>query len=308
MTLGYEGLFSGLIGTDLFETKQTAQALGITSQSSGSYSFTVTFNISSNGTNNHDSGWGQTTEDTFIIACRTAGDNWRGAWGYTYDYWTSTGSKTWSGGGKQAYDGGFPDGFYMMGNDNSVFQGVTAKITKIVVGSKTVWTGTMYVSSTTNEYHTYVYCDHSSSYGSDGGNDGSYGYTKTTTKDWPLPAPSCTFQGPQTIYTDGTTTATYGLVTVKDQYGVNWGFNGVSWSSNHSAASINSSGVATFGFNNGIPYDVTFPPTLNHSTYCGKTSSNGYTVHVVPCETLQLNTEKVNAHSRQRDVRVDLPL
>ena len=187
MVGGYVGLFSGVIGNDLFGTKQAAQALGITSQSSGSYTFKVTFNISKNGTNNHNSGWGQTTEDTFIIAARTAKDNWRASYGYTYDYWTSTGSKTWEGGGKQAYDGGFPDGFYMMGNDNSVFQGVKADITKIEISGRTVWTGTMHVDSTTNEYHTYVY---SPGRGTDGGNDGSYGYTKTTTKDWPLPAPS----------------------------------------------------------------------------------------------------------------------
>ena len=252
-------------------------AHGITSQDAGSYTFKVTFNISKNGTNEHNSGWGQTTEDTFIVAARTKKNNGRNSATYTYDYWASKGSKTWSGGGKQAYDGGFPDGFYMMGNDNSVVQGVKADITKIEVSGKTVWTGTMHIDSTTNAYYTYVYA---AGQGTDGGNDGSYGYTSTSSKDWPMPAPTATYNGSTSVTTNGYTQGTYSIATVKDQYGVNWGFSSVEWSSSHSAATINNNGVATFGDNGGTAYDVTFTPKLKHSS--GDKQPAGITVHVTP--------------------------
>ena len=288
MLLPSTGVLSGIPFLDIFSSLKV-KAHAITSQDAGTYSFKVTFKIDKNGTNNHNSGWGQTTEDTFIIAARTKGNNGRNSATYTYDYWTSKGDKTWEGGGKQAYDGGFPDGFYMMGNDNSIVQGVKATITKIEVSGKTVWTGTMRVDSTTNEYHTYVYA---SGQGTDGGNDSSYGYTNTTAKDWPMPAPTCTFSGDTAVTTSGSATKTYSVSTAKDQYGVNWGFSSVTWESSHPAATINSNGTATFGNNNGMDYDVTFTPTLVHSSG-NKQSTNGITVHVTTTpEALSLNTEK----------------
>ena len=262
------------------------KAHGITSQSAGTYTFTVTFDISNNGTHDHDSGWGLTTDDTFIIAARTNGNNGRNSATYTYDYWGSTGNKTWSGGGKQSYDGGFPDGFYMMGNDNSILQGVKAHITSIVISGKTVWTGTMHVNSTTEPYYCYVYAD---GRGTDGGNNSSYGYTQTTTKDWPMPSPTVTISGDTSVTTDGSTTKTYAISTAKDQYGVNWGFSSVTWSSNHSAATINNNGVATFGNNNGEDYDVTFTPTLVHSS--GNKQVNGITVHVNTSKSITYNLD-----------------
>ena len=177
----------------------------------------------------------------------------------------------------------------MMGNDNSIFQGVKANITKIVVSGKTVWTGTMHVDSTTNEYHTYVYA---SGQGTDGGNDGSYGYTSTTTKDWPMPSPTdVSYSGSTSVSTDGSAQETYAVTKAKDQYGVNWGFSSVTWTSSHSAAKIDNNGVATFGNNNGKDYDVTFKPTLVHSS--GNRELSGVTVHVTTSvPTLSLNTGK----------------
>ena len=88
---------------------------------------------------------------------------------------------------------------------------------------------------------------------------------------------------------DDSTTATYTVTSAKDQYGVDWGFTGVSWASNHNKATINSSGVATFNHNDYSDYSVTFTPTIKHSTHGDKTSPNTITVSVITAKKLDVN-------------------
>ncbi|MBQ7545842.1 MAG: InlB B-repeat-containing protein, partial [Clostridia bacterium] len=121
--------------------------------------------------------------------------------------------------------------------------------------------------------------------------------TKTlTVANDKYPTPSVSISGASTVYMLGETeTETYSLSSVKDQYDVNWGFSSVEWSDNHSAFSINNNGVATIGYNGGVPYDVTLTPTLKKQGY-NDVSPTGTTVRVNPCVNLSLNTEETVNH------------
>ena len=76
----------------------------------------------------------------------------------------------------------------------------------------------------------------------------------------------CTFGGPTEVTTTGETSKTYSVATVKDQYGVNWSFNSVTWAtSNSDLAPIGNDGVAYFRDNNGKAYSTTFTASINES-------------------------------------------
>ncbi len=287
-----------------------AKAAVLLSQTAGAYTIKVTFNVSKNKTNNRNNGgWGANPEDTLSMCGRVKeGPNGRGSnYTYPWDRWSTTGDKTWTGGGDgPGYNGEYMNGFYLQCNDNQVALvggNTVCNVTKIEIGTKTVWTGTMHVDSQNQEKR--VYCYPSDTGESDNGNDKNNAYINTTTKDWTAPTPTTytyNVNNNRTIeITNGVSkTEQIGLTAVKDQYGVAWGFSSISWASSNSAATIDSSGNVTYGFNGGLAYDVTFTPTLVHST--GNKTLTGISVHVEPYDTLTLNTAKtvtINPAGRQ---------
>ena len=291
----------------VFVTPEKAvAAVGLTSQTAGGYYLKVTHTAPGDVSSTSKGGWGKTPNDAYIVSSRTYANNGRSdSASYGWNYWTGTGSKTYVEPRSGDNDGspltspvGFPDGVYASLNDDKVAGSTTAKVTKIEIGSSTsnyttVWTGTGYMNSTSNPYYVYIYASDNKTGSSDGGNSDNYGYVTTTSKNWTMPYPICTYQGDEYVYVsqNGTTQKTYGISTAKDQYGVNWGFSSVTWeSSNSSLASINNNGVATFGWNNGMEYDVKLTPTLVHSS--GNKKPTGKTVHVRPLKDLSLNTEE----------------
>ena len=112
------------------------------------------------------------------------------------------------------------------------------------------------------------------------------------------PSPSCTYTGHTVVGLSGAQeTRSYTLNTVKDQYGVDWGFTSVkSWATSNSsvATASGTSGVctATFKLNSALKYSVTLTPTLALSGYSDIAVSGSPTITVYPAESLSLNTEK----------------
>nr|MCR5783750.1 InlB B-repeat-containing protein [Clostridia bacterium] len=265
----------------VFDTSLLPKAEALTSQSAGSYYIKVTAHDTDKTTRdscNNSAGY-------MVVPTRkqdgTDGSTWSAT--VTAGQWDSDGG-TWT------YTSGAATGFP---KHLRKVQTNSATATDWIKNKNRTWTSNI-------EFKIYVSSDNSNwtevlSYSEDTSAGGSWSYTNGVDSSKYPTLNSVGISGETTVYTTGSTQSTYTVTSAKDQYGVNWGFSSVSWASSHSAASINSSGVATFGYNNGNPYDVTFTPTLNNAA--GGKSKNTISVHVVPCEPLTLNTEKVVTQS-----------
>ena len=120
------------------------------------------------------------------------------------------------------------------------------------------------------------------------------------------PTPSCTYSGHTVVGLNGAQeTRTYSIATAKDQYGVNWGFNSVTWaSSNTTLAPVSTSNgncTATFKLNNEVQYNVTLTPTLVHTS--GNKTPTGLTVTVDPGKSMSLNTQYNVSNNNSSNVK-----
>ena len=267
-------------------TPESLTAEAITSQYQGYYYIKVT----AHDTDKWDKDSCANSAGYMVVPTKkqdgSAGPTWSSA--VTKNQWDSDGG-TWT-----YYDnstlGGFPDHLRKV-------QTNSATATNWIKNNNGTWTSNIefkiYVSKNGNDWTEVL------SYSEDTSAGGSWSYTTAVSSDKFPKLNSVGISGNTTVYTNGSTTATYSVTSAKDQYGVAWGFSSVTWSSsNTNLATINNNGEATFKYNNGNEYDVTFTPSLVNSA--GGSSKDSITVHVVPCEPLQLNTEKINKPSDKK--------
>lgn len=296
----------------------TADAAVLTSQTAGGYELKVFFNISYNNTHAVDKSKGgfglanpDDVNDGFIIATRTYHDNGRGTTAYDgWNFWSTTNGTVYEepryttnleDGSRLDAPVGFPIGIYVCANDNQVAgNGVKATISKVEINGIPVWEGESVLDSTNLWKTLYIYNDENSPQYAVASEKNFLGIGdpptyKETRRNWPMPSPTVTFNGADTVTTSGSTKGDYSIATAVDQYNVNWGFSSVTWASsdttNVSISTNNSVATATFGNNNstyganhGLDYTVTFTPTLVHSS--GNRTPNAKTVNVKTTHTL----------------------
>ena len=261
MAFGYVGVLSGVIGADLFGTKQTAEAM--TSQSQGTYYISVD---------------GICVNDAYAngmdVIVYYKPNNGRG---------TETHKSIYSRSDNYTWDG--------TGNDDRWDYAIDGFPTKVEyqvkkrysVGKLEMYANIYVAPDNTGNNRTFI--------GSTNQNDwtSSGWHTVTWTADSSVyPSPTVTHSGPTAVFTSGSATATYEVATAKDQYGVNWEFSSVTWtSSNTNYATINNSGVATFKNNSGTNYNVTFTPTLVHTS--GNKTVSGITAYAYTTKAITYN-------------------
>ena len=294
MVCGYVGLFSGLIGMGIFGTKQTAEA--INSQTAGKYYVTVSWYVeeSKNDGDNRFTLYykkqdGSEGDVTYTNTTKPSDGSWASTTyeldGVPYKVWVKVYGRTTD----QA-------GWYLRGVYVSPNSDYTTDKTTLWEGEFGAYVAHAGGGSTSN---TLTFPNSYGSWGSNGSskkNNTTAYYSGSYT-----PSPCATLSGNHTVYlTSGASeTRTYTIGTVKDQFGVNWGFSNISsWSSsdtNKATVSGTNTLTATFKWNNGTRYNVTLSPNLNTG------NSSGEEITVIPCESLQLNTEKIVNHTDEND-------
>lgn len=261
MVFSYVGLLSGVFGADLFGAKQTANAM--TSQSQGTYYISV------DGIKVNDA-----YANGMDVIVYYKPNNGRGTEAHKSIYSRSD-NYTWDG----------------TGNDDRWDYAIDGFPTKVEyqvkkrygVGKLELYANIYVAPDNTGNNRTFI--------GSTNQNDwtSSGWHTVTWTADSSVyPSPTVTHSGPTAVFTSGSATATYEVATAKDQYGVNWEFSSVTWtSSNTNYATINNSGVATFKNNSGTNYNVTFTPTLVHTS--GNKTVSGITAYAYTTKAITYN-------------------
>ena len=136
------------------------------------------------------------------------------------------------------------------------------------------------VSSDNSNWTTVIDYDEETS------NGGNWSYTNGTSESQYPKLNSVGISGSDTLTQNGTgTTATYSVSSAKDQYGVNWGFSGVTWTtSNTGMASIDNNGNATFKGSTS-QYQTIMYPTLGGTQKGSKTVTVNFSALAISPDT-----------------------
>ena len=269
------------------------EASAITSQTAGKYYVKVYWHVDDDSNKN---------ENTWKL-------NWRAQDGSTGTYEYGNNNAASSTGDKESSVlelSGVPYSiFYQLRNSGGFGIGgcgwyikkITIANNNSMTGAVSLWEGTLgcKCENITAQTINVTYNIETNTQGSWSNGNGSNKTQSTSYLHDPFrPTPSCTYSGHTVVGLNGAQeTRTYSIATAKDQYGVNWGFNSVTWaSSNTTLAPVSTSNgncTATFKLNNEVQYNVTLTPTLVHTS--GNKTPTGLTVTVDPGKSMSLNTQ-----------------